>query len=182
MKMIAGIEQPSEGRLFMGEEEVYFRDTTDARKHGIGIIHQELSLFPNLPVYQNIFMARKKKKGVSIDNQYHREKAAEKNVIDMIIEGKGGHIGGDMSVLDILVELYFEQMIREFSKFGSKFIGHPNNKLPGIEMNSGSLGHGLPISVGMALAAKLDGGCYGPGRPDAALGSLWMARDPRKGK
>ena len=33
-----------------------------------------------------------------------------KNVIDMIVEGKGGHIGGDMSVMDILVELYFEQM------------------------------------------------------------------------
>ena len=77
MKMIAGIEQPSEGRLFMGEEEVHFRDTTDARNHGIGIIHQELSLFPNLPVYQNIFMAREKKKGLGMDNKYHREKAEE---------------------------------------------------------------------------------------------------------
>ena len=120
-----------------------------------------------------------------------------KNVVDMIVEGKGGHIGGDMSVMDILVELYFEQMnispenmedpdrdrfvmskghsvealyavlaakgffpieqvIQEFSKFGSKFIGHPNNKLPGIEMNSGSLGHGLPVCVGMAIAGKMD--------------------------
>lgn len=141
-----------------------------------------------------------------------------KNVIDMIIEGKGGHIGGDMSVLDILVELYFEQMnigpemmddpnrdrfvmskghsvealyavlaakgffpieqvVREFSKFGSKFIGHPNNKLPGIEMNSGSLGHGLPVSVGMALAAKLDGRSYRVytmlGDGELAEGSVW---------
>lgn len=120
-----------------------------------------------------------------------------KNVIDMIVEGKGGHIGGDMSVMDILVELYFDQMnispenmddpdrdyfvmskghsvealyavlaakgffpieqvVKEFSKFGSKFIGHPNNKLSGIEMNSGSLGHGLPVCVGMALAGKMD--------------------------
>ena len=75
MKMIAGIEQPSEGQLFMGEEEVHFRNTTDARKYGIGIIHQELNLFPNLPVYQNIFMAREKKKGLGMDNRYHREKA-----------------------------------------------------------------------------------------------------------
>lgn len=85
--------------------------------------------------------------------------------------------GGDMSVLDILVELYFEQVIREFSKFGSKFIGHPNNKLPGIEMNSGSLGHGLPISVGMALAAKLDGRSYRVytvlGDGELAEGSVW---------
>ena len=75
MKMIAGIEQPSEGRLYMGEKEVHFRDTTEARKHGIGIIHQELNLFPNLPVYQNIFVAREKKKGMGLDNAFHREQA-----------------------------------------------------------------------------------------------------------
>lgn len=141
-----------------------------------------------------------------------------KNVLDMIIEGKGGHIGGDMSVIDILVELYFEQMnispenvddpdrdrfvmskghsvealyavlaekgffpieqvISEFSKFGSKFIGHPNNKLPGIEMNSGSLGHGLPVSVGMALAGKMDDRSYRVytvmGDGELAEGSVW---------
>ena len=33
-----------------------------------------------------------------------------KNVIDMIIEGKGGHIGGDMSVIDILSSLYLKNM------------------------------------------------------------------------
>lgn len=120
-----------------------------------------------------------------------------KHVVDMIVEGKGGHIGGDMSVIDCLVTLYFqvmnispenqedagrdkfvmskghcvealyavlaargffpiEEVIAGFGKFGSKYIGHPNNKLPGIEMNSGSLGHGLPVSIGMALAAKMD--------------------------
>lgn len=60
MKMIAGIEHPSEGKMYIGDQEVSFKDTTEARKHGIGIIHQELSLFPNLNVYQNIFMAREK--------------------------------------------------------------------------------------------------------------------------
>ncbi len=141
-----------------------------------------------------------------------------KNVVDMIVEGKGGHIGGDMSVIDILIELYFEQMnispenmddpdrdrfvmskghsvealyavlaakgffpieqvIREFSKFGSQFIGHPNNKLPGIEMNSGSLGHGLPVCVGMALAGKMDKKDYRVytvmGDGELAEGSVW---------
>ena len=33
-----------------------------------------------------------------------------------------------------------EDVKANFSKFGSKYIGHPNNKLPGIEMNSGSSG------------------------------------------
>ena len=49
-----------------------------------------------------------------------------------------------------------EEVVDQFSKFGSKYIGHPNNKLPGIEMNSGSLGHGLPVCVGMALASKMN--------------------------
>ncbi|MFT4004394.1 MAG: transketolase [Lacrimispora sp.] len=141
-----------------------------------------------------------------------------KAVIDMIMEGKGGHIGGDMSVMDILAVLYFRQMnispehmedenrdrfvlskghsvealyavlaakgffpmeevIKNFSKFGSKFIGHPNNKLPGIEMNSGSLGHGLPVCVGMALAGKMDGRTYRVytvmGDGELAEGSVW---------
>lgn len=77
MKMIAGIEQPSEGKLYMDNEEVYFRNTSDARAHGIGIIHQELNLFPNLPVYENIFMGREKRKGFGLDNDYHRQKAEE---------------------------------------------------------------------------------------------------------
>lgn len=140
------------------------------------------------------------------------------DVIDMIVEGKAGHIGGDMSVMEILTEIYFDQMnispenmndperdkfvlskghsveayyavlarkgffdirdvIAQFSKFGTKFIGHPNNKLPGIEMNSGSLGHGLPVSVGMALAGKMDKSGYRVytvmGDGELAEGSVW---------
>ena len=140
------------------------------------------------------------------------------NVIDMIVEGKAGHIGGDMSVMEILTEIYFDQMnispenmddpdrdkfimskghsveayyavlaakgffdikdvIATFSKFGSQFIGHPNNNLPGIEMNSGSLGHGLPVSVGMALAGKMDKKDYRVytvmGDGEVAEGSVW---------
>ena len=142
------------------------------------------------------------------------------NVLDIVMAGKGGHIGGDMSVLDILSTLYFriknvspenqadpnrdrfvmskghsvealyavlaakgffplEEVIRRFSKFGSPYIGHPNNHLPGIEMNSGSLGHGLPVSVGMALAGKLDKASYRVytvmGDGELAEGSVWEA-------
>ncbi|GAB3925452.1 transketolase [Larkinella terrae] len=42
-------------------------------------------------------------------------------------------------------------------KYGSHYIGHPTKKVNGIEQNTGSLGHGLSLSVGTALAAKLDG-------------------------
>ena len=76
MKMIAGIEQPNEGTMYIGDQEVYFKDTTEARKHGIGIIHQELSLFPNLNVYQNIFMNKEKTKSrVVLDDKKHMEGA-----------------------------------------------------------------------------------------------------------
>ena len=141
-----------------------------------------------------------------------------KDTVDIIVAGKGGHIGGDMSVIDTLMSLYFCQMNispenmddpnrdrfvlskghsveayyavlaakgfldledikAHFSKFGSKYIGHPNNKLPGIEMNSGSLGHGLPVCVGMALAGKKDNRDYRVytvmGDGELAEGSVW---------
>lgn len=142
------------------------------------------------------------------------------NILDIVMSGKGGHIGGDMSVIDILSVLYFEimnvtpenrkdpardyfvmskghavealyavlaakgffpleEVLETFSRFGSPFIGHPNNKLPGIEMNSGSLGHGLPVSVGMALAAKMDDRTSRVytvmGDGELAEGSIWEA-------
>src|SRR5687768_18233804 len=40
-------------------------------------------------------------------------------------------------------------------QYRSPFVGHPTRKVPGIEMNTGALGHGLPICVGMSLAGKL---------------------------
>ncbi len=45
-------------------------------------------------------------------------------------------------------------------QFGSPLGGHPTVNVPGIEVNSGALGHGLSIGVGMALAAKMDGKAY----------------------
>ncbi len=40
--------------------------------------------------------------------------------------------------------------------YESDYVGHPTRKIPGIEQNTGALGHGLPICVGMALAARMD--------------------------
>lgn len=48
--------------------------------------------------------------------------------------------------------------LKTFMQPLSRLNGHPDrNKLPGVEANTGPLGHGLPIAVGMALAGKLDG-------------------------
>ena len=75
MKMIAGIEQPSAGKMYMDGEEVFFKDTNAARARGIGIIHQELSLFPNMTVYENIYMGHEFKKGLFLDDKKHVEGA-----------------------------------------------------------------------------------------------------------
>lgn len=64
-------------------------------------------------------------------------------------------------------------------RYRSPFVGHPTRKIPGIEMNTGALGHGLPICVGMALAGKLDGATYRVfnvlGDGELAEGSNWEA-------
>jgi transketolase len=64
-------------------------------------------------------------------------------------------------------------------QYGSHFIGHPTRAVRGIEHNTGALGHGLAVAVGMALAGKLDGRAYrvftllGDGELDE--GSVWEA-------
>lgn len=58
MKIVAGVEQPTAGQLLLGGDEVGFKSPRDAAKHGIGMIFQELNLFPNLSVTENIFTAR----------------------------------------------------------------------------------------------------------------------------
>jgi transketolase len=49
-----------------------------------------------------------------------------------------------------------ESDLETLCKYGSHYIGHPTKKVNGVEQNTGSLGHGLPICAGTALSAKLD--------------------------
>jgi transketolase len=62
---------------------------------------------------------------------------------------------------------------------GSPFVGHPTRKVPGIEHNTGALGHGLAVAAGMALSAKLDGVDFRTfvllGDGELAEGSNWEA-------
>jgi len=58
MKILSGVEQPSSGEIVLDGEPCTFTSTVDARGRGIAIIHQELSLSPNLNVRDNIFMGR----------------------------------------------------------------------------------------------------------------------------
>ena len=135
------------------------------------------------------------------------------DIIDEVYQSKAGHVGGDLSVIDILTVLYYkvmditpenfsernrdhfllskghcvdalymvlgdlgffdkEEAKKTFSAYGSRNIGHPNTEVPGIEINSGSLGHGMALGVGMALAGKMDGMDY---RTYVVLGDGEMA-------
>lgn len=124
---------------------------------------------------------------------------AEKNrrrLIEIVYNAKAGHIGGDLSCLNVMTALYFhimnvnpedpkmagrdrfvlskghcvealyatleargfikKELVDTLGKFGSPLAGHPTIEVPGIEVNSGALGHGLSIGTGMAIAAKMD--------------------------
>ncbi len=119
-----------------------------------------------------------------------------KDVLKMLTVAGSGHTGGSLSIVEILIALYYYEMRNDpkdpkwpgrdrfllskghacpalyavlaekgyFNKedllglrrLGSKLQGHPQIGLAGIEISSGSLGQGLSISNGMALAARLD--------------------------
>jgi transketolase len=129
-----------------------------------------------------------------------RVRANQSRTLDLTMIGRAGlgHVGGDMSVLDILTTLFFavlrvdpekpdwtdrdrfvlskghtagalyatlaaagffaEAELSTFAGPLSALNGHPNRtKVPGVETNTGPLGHGLPVAVGMALAGRLSG-------------------------
>ena len=72
-----------------------------------------------------------------------------------------------------------KEELETLCRYRSPFVGHPTRKVPGIEMNTGALGHGLSISVGLALAAKMDAAPYRVftllGDGELAEGSNWEA-------
>jgi len=72
-----------------------------------------------------------------------------------------------------------ESDLRTICHYQSHYVGHPTRHIPGIEMNTGALGHGLPICIGMALAGKMDAASYRVftllGDGELAEGSNWEA-------
>ena len=119
-----------------------------------------------------------------------------KRLLEVVYNAKAGHIGGDLSCLNVMTALYTQimnispsqvndpdrdrfilskghcveslytvlesrgfikpELVNTLGRFGSVLSGHPTIEVPGIEVCSGALGHGLSIGVGMAIAAKMD--------------------------
>jgi transketolase len=140
--------------------------------------------------------------------------------LQMVYETGMGHIGGDMSAIDILTTLYFGILkidpknpndsqrdrfimskghcsgalyttlayagffplddLKTYMQPLSKLNGHPDrNKIPGVETNTGPLGHGLPVAVGAAIGAKLSNASWRTfvltGDGELQEGSNWAA-------
>jgi transketolase len=135
-----------------------------------------------------------------VDRLRKLARAVRRRDLQMVHGARLGHVGGEMSAIDILVTLYFSVLrvdpsrpndperdrfilskghaaaalyttlahrgfipmdqLNTFAQPLSALNGHPDRKkVPGVETNTGPLGHGLPVAVGAALAAKLqDGG------------------------
>lgn len=119
-----------------------------------------------------------------------------KRLMEIVYNAKAGHIGGDLSCLNVMTVLYHEVMrvnadspkdenrdrfvlskghcveslyvtleskgfiapgvLETLGKYKSILSGHPTIEVSGIEVNTGALGHGLSIGVGMSIAAKMD--------------------------
>ena len=83
--------------------------------------------------------------------------------------------------LCVLADLGFfpKEELKTFSQYKSRLIGHPTIKVPGMEVCSGALGHGLSVGVGMALGAKRSGQDWRTyvlmGDGEQAEGSVWEA-------
>ncbi len=67
MKILSGVVTPTSGAIELDGRPVTFSSASDARDRGISIIHQELSLAPNLSVRDNIFMGRELRSATGID-------------------------------------------------------------------------------------------------------------------
>jgi len=58
MRILAGVESPDAGELLIEGRPITLRSPREATAHGIAIVHQELSIFPNLDLSENIFAGR----------------------------------------------------------------------------------------------------------------------------
>jgi transketolase len=100
---------------------------------------------------------------------------------DRIVVSHGHTAAGVYAVLGNLGYFPKDEFICSFRKDGSRFEGHPSLEVPGVEWCSGSLGQGLSVACGMALAAKMKQADYRVfvvmGDGEQAKGQLQEARE-----
>lgn len=77
MKILAGVEQDTKGKVILEGEEIHLRSPLDAMRYGIGIIYQELDLCHNMSVAENIFLAREVVRNSKIDKRFQKQRTRE---------------------------------------------------------------------------------------------------------
>jgi erythritol transport system ATP-binding protein len=107
MKVLAGVEQPTSGRIVMDGEPVIMPSVTAAAAHGVGIIFQELNLCTNLTVLDNLFLAQEITRAGAID------RAAQKRLALELLERLGQDIDPDELVGNLPIG---QQQIVEIAK------------------------------------------------------------------
>lgn len=82
MKILAGVDRPTSGRLLLKGVPVEFKSTREAAQAGIGIIFQELNLYPNLSISENIFVARELTRNGVV--QHRRQEQITADLLDRL--------------------------------------------------------------------------------------------------
>jgi len=67
MRVLAGVEEPDSGSIFLDGVPIQLRSPRDASTHGIAIVHQELAIMPNLDLSENIFAGRELTRSAMLD-------------------------------------------------------------------------------------------------------------------
>ncbi|MBZ0291168.1 MAG: transketolase [Anaerolineae bacterium] len=98
---------------------------------------------------------------------------------DHYIQSKGHSVEALYTVLADQGFYSRETLLKNLNQPGTNFVGHPTRKIPGMEHNTGALGHGLSVATGLALAARLNQQSYRVytllGDGELAEGSSWEA-------
>ncbi|HTQ80582.1 MAG TPA: transketolase [Thermoanaerobaculia bacterium] len=142
------------------------------------------------------------------------------HVVHLATDSPGAHVGGSMSVIEILTVLFFDgvlnvdpsqpkkdgrdylifskghasaalysalaergffpvEELKTYKQMGSRLAGHSLKSIPGVELATGSLGHGLGVGNGLALAGRYDNASYRTfvilGDGECQEGSVWEA-------
>jgi ABC-type sugar transport system ATPase subunit len=107
MLTLAGIHAPDSGRIIVGGDPVHFADPLEANRRGIGIVFQELSVWPNLDVKENIFMGIEPRRGPLVDFAKMRRESEE------LLSRLGADFSPDMLVSELSLA---QQQLVEIAK------------------------------------------------------------------
>lgn len=76
---------------------------------------------------------------------------------DRFIESKGHNCASYYAALALRGFMNYDELMTNYCKDGSEYFEHVSHKLPGVELSTGSLGHGFPVAAGLALGSKRSG-------------------------